>query len=505
MEVALVILDGWGIGNHDRRNAIERATTPTVDELQRTAAVGQLDPTGRRVGLPDGEAGNSEVGHLHIGSGRVVMQAYTRINDDLTTADFRRNRELAGVIDHAAESTGRLHLIGLLSAGGVHADYRHLFALIEWGADSNITVWSHLFTDGRDMPPTSGIDLVRTVEERIEAIGTGNIATITGRYFGMDRDENWERTRRAYDAIVMGIADHRATTASAAVEAAYGRGETDEFIEPTIIDDGATIESGDTVVFINFRGDRGRQLVRMLMNIRPEWNESVDPPEIELITMTEYDRTFPVPVAYPPPTIRETLGEVFENHGLSQLRIAESEKYAHVTYFFNGGREIEFSAEIRRIVPSPDVSTYDSMPEMSADQVTETALDTIGREDPDALVLNYANPDMVGHTGNFDATIRAVESVDRNLGRLLDGIESANCHVIITADHGNADDMGTSDQPHTAHTTNPVPFMYRAPTGDDGGYTVRSGGSLSDIAPTILELLNLEQPDEMTGLSLLAR
>jgi 2,3-bisphosphoglycerate-independent phosphoglycerate mutase len=319
----------------------------------------------------------------------------------------------------------------------------------------------------------------------------------------MDRDLNWERTKRAYDAIVHREAAYEAGTAVAAVRESYDRGDADEFVEPTLVEGGAPLRDGDSVLWFNFRADRARQLVRMLGDVGPEWDFETSPPDIELVTMTEYDETFEFPVAFPPHQPKNTLGEVLATEGLSQLRIAESEKYAHVTYFLNGGREVEFDGEVRRIIRSPDVPTYDLQPEMSAPEVTDAAIERIETEDPDVMVLNYANPDMVGHTGDFDAAVTAVEAVDAHLDRLLDACLAAGAHVVVTADHGNADDMGTPEDPHTAHTDNDVPFVYLAPDGTDGGRRVREGGSLCDVAPTILSAIGVEQPGEMTGRPLL--
>jgi 2,3-bisphosphoglycerate-independent phosphoglycerate mutase len=319
----------------------------------------------------------------------------------------------------------------------------------------------------------------------------------------MDRDENWERTRKAYDAIVSREAPHEAESAVAAAREAHARGETDEFIEPTLVADEPALADGDAVIFVNFRADRARQLVRMLTDTRPEWGFDLDQPDVRLTTMTEYDETFDFPVAFPPEIPANTVGEAVADADGTQLRIAESEKYPHVTYFLNGGREVEFPGEIRTIVESPDVPTYDQRPAMSAPGVTDAAVETIASDDPDLLVLNYANPDMVGHTGDFDAAVEAVEAVDEQLDRLLSAIADAGAHAVVTADHGNADDMGTAEDPHTAHTFNPVPFVYLSPDGDDGGRAVRDDGSLCDIAPTLLDLMDLDRPAEMTGESLL--
>ena len=503
MQAALVILDGWGLGDHDRRDAVKAADTPNFDRIAEAGAYGTLDVSGRNVGLPAGQMGNSEVGHLNIGAGRVVKQAYTRIEDAIDDGSFYENDALNSAFEHVSETGGRVHFMGLVSDGGVHSEQQHLHALIEMAADRGVEAVSHAFMDGRDTDPHGGEDYLAELESVVDDHGTGDVATVSGRYYAMDRDQNWERTKRAYDAIVEREAEYEAATAVDAVTESYDRGETDEFVEPTLVEGGPALDDGDAVIFFNFRPDRARQLCRMLADIDPEWSFETSPPETRLVTMTEYDETFPFPVAFPPEEPQQTLGETLAEAGKTQLRLAESEKYAHVTYFLNGGREVEFDGEIRRIIESPDVPTYDEKPEMSAAAVTDTAIDLVESEDPDAMVLNYANPDMVGHTGDFDAAVAAVEAVDEQLGRLVEAVEAAGGHVLVTADHGNADDMGTPESPHTAHTTNPVPFVYLTPEGDDGGRTVRSGGSLCDIAPTMLELMGIERPAAMTGESLL--
>ena len=502
MDAALIVLDGWALAEHDHLDAVRAARTPNFDRYREAGAFGTLTTWGRSVGLPEGGLGNSEVGHLTIGAGRVVEQAHTRINTAIDSGAFYENGALETAFE-AAGTDGRVHFLGLVSDAGVHSDHAHLHALIETAADRDIDAVTHAFTDGRDTPPTTGREYVATLEAVIESQGTGEVATVTGRYFAMDRDENWERTRKAYDAIVDREAAHRAPTAVEAVDAAYERGETDEFIEPTLIDGGPPIQDGDAVIAFNFRADRMRQLVRMLADIEPAWPFETTPPDIEVVTMTEYDETFDLRVAFEAPVPENTLGAVLAANGKTQLRIAETEKYAHVTYFLNGGREVEFEGERREIVPSPPVPTYDLQPEMSAPEVTDRAIDRIQSDDPDVLVLNYANPDMVGHTGDFEAAVAAVEAVDAQLGRLVETLEAAGAHVLITADHGNADDMGTEADPHTAHTFNPVPFVYLAPDGSDGGYVVREGGGLADIAPTLLALIGIDCPEAMTGRSLL--
>src|SRR6056297_424564 len=505
MEAALIVLDGWGLGDGGR-DAVDAAETPVFDRLAESGASGRLEVAGRRVGLPEGQMGNSEVGHLNIGAGRVVYQEYTRISDSIADGSFRENDAINRAFDQARENDGRVHFLGLVSDGGVHSDQEHLHALIELAADRDVEAVTHAITDGRDTSPTGGRDYLETLEDVIGEHGTGDVATVSGRYYAMDRDQNWERTKQAYDAIVDRDAEWTADSAVGVVEESYDRGETDEFVEPIIVEGQPALEDGDAVVWFNFRSDRARQLTRMLADIRPEdWTDefATSPPEAEVVMMTQYDKTFDLPVAYPPNQPEQVLGEVLADAGKTQLRIAESEKYAHVTYFLNGGREVEFDGEIRKIVESPDVPTYDQQPEMSAPEVTDTAINTIDTDDPDVLVLNYANPDMVGHTGDYEAAIKAVEAVDEQLGRLVDRLEAAGAHVLITADHGNADDMGTEADPHTAHTYNEVPLVYLAPDGTDGGRTVREGGTLADIAPTMLEAIDLDQPPEMTGESLL--
>ena len=503
MDAALVILDGWGLDGPGR-NSVSAADTPTFDRFLATGASGTLAVSGRRVGLPDGQMGNSEVGHLNIGAGRVVSQPLARIDDAIDDGSFFENDALLGAVSHVADTGGRLHIMGLASAGGVHSHQRHLHALIDLAARHDVEAVTHAFTDGRDTPPTDGADALSKLTAVAADHGTGDVATVTGRYYAMDRDENWGRTKRAYDAIVNREADHTAASPVEALEAAYDRGETDEFVEPTLIEDGPALQDGDAVVFANFRADRARQLVRMLADVEPVWEFRTDPPDVHLVTMTEYDERFAFPTAFPPLDLPDTLGETLARAGKTQLRIAESEKYAHVTYFLNGGREVEFDGEQRRIVESPDVSTYDREPEMSVVPVTDAAIDHIERDDPDVLVLNYANPDMVGHTGDFEAAVAAVEAVDAQLARLVDAVHAAGGHVLVTADHGNADDMGTPDDPHTAHTPNPVPVVYLAPGSDpSGGRRIRFGGSLCDVAPTLLELVGVAKPDAMTGVSLL--
>lgn len=503
MQAALVVLDGWGLADHERLDAVRTAETPTMDSLTKWGANGTLETSGRVVGLPEGQMGNSEVGHLTIGAGRVIDQSYTRVTRAVESGDLKENDAIESAFDHAAEHDGRVHFMGLVSDGGVHSDQRHLHALIESATEYGVDAVTHAFTDGRDTPPKSATGYLGDLESVIEEYDTGDVATVSGRYYAMDRDENWERTKRADYAITEREAAHTAETAVAAVENSYNRGDTDEFVEPTCIEGGPALSDGDSVIFFNFRADRARQLVRILTDTQPEWEFEVDQPEIRLVTMTEYDETFEFPVAFEPHEPADTLGETLAAQGKTQLRIAESEKYPHVTYFLNGGREVEFEGEIREIIESPDVPTYDQQPEMSAETVTDTAIEIIENDDPDVMVLNYANPDMVGHTGDFDAAVTAVETVDTQLTRLVETCREAGGDVLVTADHGNADDMGTEGDPDTAHTKNPVPVVYLAADGTDGGKQIRAGGELADLAPTILELCDIDVPEAMTGQSLL--
>ncbi|WP_053947343.1 2,3-bisphosphoglycerate-independent phosphoglycerate mutase [Halolamina sediminis] len=507
MDAALVVLDGWGLAPDDQtgRDAVGAAATPNFDALREAGAFGTMTAHGRRVGLPEGQMGNSEVGHTHLGAGRVVKQPYTRINDAIAADELDDIDAISDAFAYAADHDGRVHFVGLVSDGGVHSDQAHLHALIELAAERGVDAVTHAFTDGRDTAPRSGVEYLTELQEVIGEHETGHVATVTGRYYAMDRDHNWERTRETYDAIVNRKARYETDSAVAAVEESYERDETDEFVEPTLIAGRPALADGDSVIAFNFRADRTRQLCRLLGGVNTDgWPFALDRPEIRLTTMTRYEETYPFPVAFPPNDPERTLGEVWAENGESQLRVAESEKEPHVTYFFNGGRESPFDGERRRIVASPDVATYDLQPEMSAAEVTDAAVATIADDErhPDALVLNYANPDMVGHTGDFDAAVAAVEAVDRELGRLADAVAAAGAHLLVTADHGNADDMGTPESPHTAHTFNPVPLIYVSPEGDADGRTIRERGSLPDVAPTVLSLLGREQPEEMTGESL---
>lgn len=501
MKAALVILDGWGIGDHNRRNAVAAADTPTFDRLWATGATARLRTDGPAVGLPEGQMGNSEVGHLTIGAGTVLQQPFTRINAAIADGSFYQNDALLEAAAAVAETGGRIHLIGLTSEGGVHAHVDHLRALIEFADRQGVAAVTHAVLDGRDTEPMVAQETLDSLQHFVDDAGTGAVATVSGRYYAMDRDENWARTRAVYDAIVNRRADYQAPDPQAAVEAAYQRGETDEFVSPTILEDQPALEDGDAVVVFNFRPDRARQLVRMLGNVGPAWPMETHPPSTTVVTLTEYDATYPFPVAYPPIQPAATIGSVLAETGHTQLRIAESEKYPHVTYFFNGGQETRFPGEYREIVDSPDVATYDQQPSMAATTVTDRALNIVATEDPDVIILNYANPDMVGHTGGYEAAITAVEAVDHELCRLIANIEG---HLFVIADHGNAEDMGTAANPRTKHTTNPVPFVYTDQRVPDTTSVRAHEGGLADIAPTLLAALDISPPPSMTGESMIA-
>ncbi len=499
METALIVLDGWGLGDHNRRDAVRAADTPEFDRVRQLGASGRLTAHGRAVGLPDGQMGNSEVGHQHLGAGRVVRQAVTRIDDAVADGSLTDRPAVRETFDHVADTGGRVHFVGLVSDGAVHAKQAHLHALVRGAADAGVEAVTHAITDGRDTPPRSGRGYLADLEATALDAGTGEVATVVGRYHAMDRDENWDRTARAYRAMVDREAPHAAATPVEAIETAYDRDESDEFVQPTVIDGTPGIQPGDAVFWTNFRADRARQLTGVFAGIADEAGVG-DPPAVRVATMTEYDETFQLPVAFRPVQPTQTLGEIVSEAGLSQFRLAESEKYPHVTYFLNGGRETVFEKEHRKIVPSPDVETYDHAPAMSASDVTDEAITAIETIDPALLVVNYANPDMVGHTGDFEAAVTAVEAVDRELGRLVEAVRAAGGSVLTTADHGNADDMGVPDDPHTAHTTAPTPVVFLA--ADDEQRTIRETGDLTDVAPTVLTLLGLAVPPEMTGRSL---
>jgi 2,3-bisphosphoglycerate-independent phosphoglycerate mutase len=486
--VALVVLDGWGLAPDGPGNAVSLASTPVFDRLWESCPRTTLTAIGESVGLPPGQMGNSEVGHLNLGAGAVVPQDLARIDSAVADGSLREN----GALREAMQGASRVHLIGLVSTGGVHSSDRHLEALVrlaaEWGVPDLVV---HAFTDGRDTSPTSGADSLASLEASFR--GVGRVGSVVGRYYAMDRDGRWDRTQKAYDLLVEGRGDHRASSGSEAVRAAYDRDETDEFITPTAVGDEARIRSGDSVIAFNFRPDRMRQITRALAE---------DGPVDRYTTMTEYDEDWSYPILFPPLRPAITLAQVIADRGLRQLHVAETEKYPHVTYFFNGGEEDPFEGEVRELVPSPrDVPTYDHKPEMSAREATDAFVKHWASVDPTFAIINFANPDMVGHTGVIDAAVRAVETVDQCLGRVVEAVHATGGACIVTADHGNCDHMLEEDgSVNTAHSLNPVPFVVTAgASGVDG-----SGGILADVAPTVLSLLGFAQPPEMTGRSLVS-
>ena len=508
----LIILDGWGIREDTDFNAVAQADTPVFDRLLSTYPSTTLGASGGHVGLPDGQMGNSEVGHLNLGAGRIVYQDYTRVNLSIEDGSFAENPALLDLFSTIKQAGGALHLIGLLSDGGVHSHLNHIFAVIEAAKAFGIPrLFLHPLMDGRDTPPTSGVDYMKTLADFLSARKYGTIASVAGRFYGMDRDNRWDRVKRAYDAMVLGVG-RRATDPVEAMRESYDKDETDEFITPTVIVDGdgpvGTINDTDGVFFFNFRADRARELTRALapsdrVPTFDRFEREKHPKLSGYLTMTRYDDDFDLPAAFPPVTLEGILGEIISDAGLTQLRIAETEKYAHVTFFFSGGEEKLFPGEDRELIPSPqDVPTYDLKPQMSADEVASRAVARIQKHDYGLIVLNFANPDMVGHTGVMDAAVQAICTVDGCLGRVVDAARSKGMRVLITADHGNAEEMWDykNNEPHTAHTTNPVPLIL---VDDDLKQRTLRSGILADVALTILTLMNIDLPKQMTGTSLL--
>ena len=507
--ILVIVLDGWGINPRQEGNAIALAKTPNMDELWGRYPHTLLQASGETVGLPHGQMGNSEVGHLNLGAGRVVYQEFTRISKAIREGNFFRNPALLEGIHKAKEAEGALHLLGLVSDGGVHSHINHMLALLQLAKQEGLPrIFIHAFLDGRDTPPKSGIDYLRQLEDGLSRIGAGKIATLMGRYYAMDRDNRWERIEKAYLAMVLGKG-RVGKDARSALEFAYEQGETDEFVLPTVIMEEkgiplASIEDGDSVIFFNFRADRAREITRAITLADFQGFARPTPPHLSsYVCMTEYDETFHLPIAYPPQHLEHILAQEISSREMAQLRIAETEKYAHVTFFFNGGIEHVFPAEDRCLIPSPKVATYDLQPEMSAYLVTEEVEKRIQSGAYRFILLNYANPDMVGHTGILPAAIQAIEVVDSCVGRVVSAMRRSGGIIMITADHGNAEQMVDYEtgQPHTAHTTNPVPFLL---IKDQSPAPLRLGeGILADFAPTLLQIWGLEKPSEMEGESLL--
>ncbi len=504
--LVLIVLDGWGYREDPQYNAIHAAHAPFWQHLWQHYPHTLAVASGLAVGLPKGQMGNSEVGHLHMGAGRLVPQDLTRIDMAVESGEFYENPVLSHAVDQLVKSGRNLHIFGLVSPGGVHSHEKHISAMIKLAALRGLkSIYLHAFLDGRDTPPQSAKASLIAMDETFKEVGHGKIASITGRYYTMDRDQRWERTERAYDLLTRGLTEFHMESALEGLEQAYARGETDEFVQPTALhapsQQPITVQDGDAVVFMNFRSDRARQLTRALTDPQfAGFQRKAQPILATFVTLTEYAADIKAEVAYPPTSLKNILGEYISKHGYRQLRIAETEKYAHVTFFFNGGEEKPYPGEDRALIPSPKVATYDLQPEMSADPLAERLVTAIESREYSLIICNFANPDMVGHTGDFNATVKAIETIDHCLKRVITALLAVKGEAIITADHGNAECMYDPEtrQPHTAHTTNSVPVIYigrhAAP--------VTQEGVLYDIAPTLLYLMGLEKPGEMTGKSL---
>ncbi|MCE5975603.1 2,3-bisphosphoglycerate-independent phosphoglycerate mutase [Pseudomonas sp. JR33AA] len=501
--LVLIILDGFGHSDIPEHNAIFAANKPVYDRLRATQPHGLISGSGMDVGLPDGQMGNSEVGHMNLGAGRVVYQDFTRVTKAIRDGEFFENPVLTGAVDKAVGAGKAVHILGLLSDGGVHSHQDHLVAMAELAAQRGAEkIYLHAFLDGRDTPPRSAKSSIELLDGTFAKLGKGRIASLIGRYYAMDRDNRWDRVSAAYNLIVDSAAEYTADTALAGLEAAYARDESDEFVKATRIGEAVKVEDGDAVIFMNFRADRARELSRAF--VEPDFTEFARarlPKMAAYIGLTQYSAKIPAPAAFAPSSLNNVLGEYLAKNGKTQLRIAETEKYAHVTFFFSGGREEPFEGEERILIPSPKVATYDLQPEMSAPEVTDRIVEAIEQQRFDVIVVNYANGDMVGHTGVFKAAVKAVEALDTCVGRIVDALDKVGGEALITADHGNVEQMEDecTGQAHTAHTTEPVPFIYVGKRK----VKVRDGGVLADVAPTMLKLLGLEKPVEMTGTSIL--
>lgn len=501
-------MDGWGYSEDPEGNAILAANIPNWDRLWHDYPHTLIRGSGAEVGLPAGQMGNSEVGHLNLGAGRVVYQEFTRVNRSIKTGSFFNNQTLTDAVDLAINTEKAVHILGLLSEGGVHSHEDHIHAMAELAIKRGAKrVYLHAFLDGRDTAPKSASESLKKMQAKFDELGGGRIASMIGRFYAMDRDHRWPRVQEAYNLITRGEAEFTAPDALTGLGMAYNRGETDEFVKATAIvpagSEPTRVEDGDVIVFMNYRSDRARQITRPF--IEPDFDgfELAAQPKLgAFVSLTEYNAEFDVPVAYPPERLLNVFGDYIAQLGMHQLRIAETEKYAHVTFFFNGGREEPFEFEDRILVPSPsDIKTYDQKPEMSAGEVTDKLVDAIENDQYDVIICNYANPDMVGHTGNFDATVKAIEFLDSCIGRVVSAVQKAGGELLITADHGNAEQMSNADtgQAHTAHTSNVVPLLYIGRPAQ-----MASSGALSDVAPTLLHLMNLPQPNEMNGRSLVS-
>jgi 2,3-bisphosphoglycerate-independent phosphoglycerate mutase len=499
----LLVLDGWGYSESDDFNAIRAARTPVWDRLWQEYPHTLIGTSGSDVGLPAGQMGNSEVGHLNLGAGRVVFQELTRVSRAVESGEFLANTALNHALEKAQASDGALHIFGLLSPGGVHSHEEHIHALVRMAVEKGCEkVFVHAFLDGRDTPPRSAAPSLEALQQVMEQAGGGRIATLIGRYYAMDRDNRWERVQVAYDMLTQGKAEFVAEDALAGLQAAYDREETDEFVQATRIGEAAPIVDGDAIVFMNYRADRAREITRAFTEQGFDgFRRDRFPRLATYVTLTEYSEDFDLPVAFPPERPTNSFGEFIADKGLRQLRLAETEKYAHVTFFFNGGREETFAGEERILVPSPKVATYDLQPEMSAQEVTDKLVAAIEGGAYDAIICNFANPDMVGHTGKYEAAVKAIETIDQCLGRIMEALQHSGGELLITADHGNAEQMldRATGQPHTAHTNNPVPLVY---VGRQA--SLLEHGALCDIAPTLLRIMGLEQPSEMSGRALVS-
>ena len=496
--MVLIVLDGWGYREDPADNAIHAANKPNWDRLWANYPKVLISGSGEDVGLPDGQFGNSEVGHINLGAGRIVYQELTRISKAIRDGDFFRNQALTAAVDAAVAAGRAVHLMGLLSPGGVHSHEEHIFAAVKLAAERGAKqILVHAFLDGRDTPPQSAAASLAALEAVCARYPGARIASVCGRYYAMDRDKRWERVQAAYDLLTTGSAAYQYENAADALNAAYSRQETDEFVKASRIGAAAPMQDGDALLFLNFRADRARQITRAFVEPAFSGFARAVTPTLHFVQLTQYAADIPAPVAYTPDSLSNTLGQWLQDHQLTQLRIAETEKYAHVTFFFNGGVEQTFAGEERIMVQSPQVATYDLQPEMSADEVTDKMVEAIEQQRYDVIICNYANADMVGHTGNFDAAKRAIEALDGCLGRVIAALKKVGGEALITADHGNAEQMHDHDvnQPHTQHTTDPVPLIYVGRPADP----IVTDGVLSDVAPTLLHLMGLPAPAEMTG------